>query len=826
MPNEYSNGAVKAKDKDNNYVRFRGGSDKDWEKIRRGLEQIGYLTEAVEHLKEYALAGGSIGGGGGGGGGSADVGDASNTRKGITYLTDDPNANKNAATGVTAMTPKGLQVAIADLQVDIKQQIDDAIEDLKNQIENGEITGPDTDPEPEPEPEPSEILPTLTVEGYPDNVPLIPTCTIKRPSSAPVVDFKRVSWGIYTSADAFVWSTTTTTETVIPPRFKLKAETSYILKGTYEWAAGGVSKTAELTFTTGAFYIDQPTMTVEGAPNNIPEAPTLTLSPFSGTDTYQETWWFILPAGTGGEAVWEAHEQGASVKVPLGKLIQGKRYLFGASYLGKKGAISIGLANANSSEDDRFLEYYIKQDSNNIGKPGDLGFGVGVAPNDVYESLGLKPLPGTKDPESFQYGLYEATAPDDSDDTHIQTYHAYLKYIPKCYHCFLSTDDETLMNDGQLQELEQYTGLTVAQMKEAQRRGGTAAIALAPASAFENEADANAHGFILNRGYYDDGKEKPGFFIANTLTSYFMSSDAAGNTEIQYYCGAPSFQFEPTYKYSDTQEQTLFKCSNGAPPKLFGISANVQGAIDLARKFTGLNCISLGMWQVICMLCFAAGLYAKDNTECAWYSVTRLAAPNGINTTGTTDDRDKTVTTSPAVGDASGTVWVNEPSYPKTTHNGRINGITNCNGWATEPVLGANGNWRMAPLSMKLADVVNGFDELTEESFDYSGGISVTEGKIEGHWGGGWPSIGRSSSHDAIWASAFAFPQGASSASGGATMFGNDSYVRTSYSSNIYVGGQWLAGRNSGIFCRMAGYSNGWEASGMPSCRIGGYPEV
>lgn len=809
MPNEYSNGAVKAKDKDNNYVRFRGGSDKDWEKIRRGLEQIGYLTEAVEHLKEYALAGGSIGGGGGGGG-SADVDDASNTRKGITYLTDDPNANKNAATGVTAVTPKALQTAI---------------DDLKEQIINGELTPPEPEPDPEPEPNPSEILPALTVEGYPDNVPLIPTCTIKRPSSAPVVDFKRVSWGIYTSADALVWSTTTTTETVIPPRFKLNAETSYILKGTYEWTAGGVSKTAELTFTTGAFYIDQPTMTVEGAPNDVPEAPTLTLSPFSGTDTYQETWWFIRPAATGGEAVWEAHEQGSSIKVPLGKLTPGKRYLFSARYWGKKGATSMGLANANSSEDDQYLEYTIKQDSNNIGKPGDPGFGVGVAPDDVYESLGLKPLPGTNDPESFQYGLYEATAPDDEDNTHIQTYHAYLKYIPKCYHCFLSTDDETLMSEEQLQELEQYTGLTVEQMKEAQRRGGVSAIAIAPASAFENEADANAHGFILNRGYYDDGKEKPGFFIANTLTSYFMSSDAAGNTEIQYYCGAPSFQFEPTYKYSDTQEQTLFKCSNGTPQKLFGISENAQGAIDLARKFTGLNCISLGMWQVICMLCFAAGLYAKDNTECAWYGVGFLAAPNGINTTGTTDDRDKTVTTSPAVGDSSGTVWVNESSYPKTTHNGRINGITNCNGWAAEPVLGANGNWRMAPLSMKLADVVNGFDELTEESFDYSGGISVTEGEIEGHWKNVLSSIGRSSSHDAIWASAFAFPQEASSVSS-APMFGHDLYNRTSYSSTIYVGGQYLASRNSGIFCRMTGYAIGWKDNGAMGCRIGGYPEV
>ena len=118
MPVSYTNGAIKVRDKDGNYVQMRGGSDSDWEKIRLALEELGYLKEDVQALKEYILAGGGTGGGG-----VVDVDDASNTRKGITYLTDDPNANKNAATGVTAVTPKALQAAIDDLKEQIISEI-------------------------------------------------------------------------------------------------------------------------------------------------------------------------------------------------------------------------------------------------------------------------------------------------------------------------------------------------------------------------------------------------------------------------------------------------------------------------------------------------------------------------------------------------------------------------------------------------------------------------------------------------------------------------------------------------------------------------------
>ena len=707
MPVSYTNGAIKVRDKDGNYVQFRGGSDDDWEKIRLALEELGYLKEDVQSLKEYILAGGGTGGGSG----VVDVDDASNTRKGITYLTDDPNANKNAATGVTAVTPKALQAAI---------------DKLKEQIISGEITPPEPEPEPEPEPDP------------------------------------------------------------------------------------------ELT-------INTPTVTVTGAPSNVPLTPTITVSAFSGTDTFKTTHWKVVKVSEARveETVWEASSATTSVTVPQGKLVRQTNYKFMARYEGVKGTFS-AWAETSATTLERIV------DPNDIGRPGEPNFGVGVAPEEVYESLGLKPLPGTEDPESFQYGLYEATAPNDEDDTHIQTYHAYLKYIPKCYHCFLSTDDETLMDEGQLQELEQYTGLTVAQMQEAQRRGGTSAIALAPASAFENEADANAHGFILNRGYYDDGKEKPGFFIANTLTSYFQSSDAAGNTEIQYYCGAPSFQFEPAYKYSETQEKGMSRLNGDTPQKLFGIHPGAQGAIDLAHKFTGCNCMSMGQWQVVCMIAYAAGLYCKDNTQCAWWANGYNACPNGINTGGSKDDRDATVTCSPTISGTAGTVWVPDGVYPKTTHNGRINGITNCNGWLYQIVLGADSSWRMASLSMRLALVANGFKELEHNPFtDISGQALV------GNWGASGGSsnfqqpIARTATHDAKWAAAFAFPVNSNNNTNASTQFGND-YVNRIQGCVIFVGGSWYSGANAGLFFRgnmgnIIQWTGGDAGGGV---RIGGYPEV
>lgn len=699
MAKVYDNAAVVAKDNDGNTATFRGGSKEDWEKISKGLQQIPNLNEAVLKLKECVENGLGT---------SVEVAGATDAQKGVVQLTDDPKANKDAATGVTAITPKAIQAAMTE----VKEEAADAEVELNDA--------------------------TASQKGV-----------------------------VLLTDDPKANKDAATGVTAITPK-AIQAAVSELQEQIAE-------------------------VDVE-----IPDASNAQKGITFLTDDYTAE----KDAATGVTAITPKAIQ-AAVEDLKGKIEAGQIII-------------------------------IKRPPS----PFDEGFGVGVAPTELYESLNLKPLAGTEDKSSFQYGLYEVSGPDDEDETYFQSYHAYLKYIPKFYHCLLSTDDATLMDESQLKKLIPYTGLTVAQMKQAQERAGTAAIALAPASVFENEADANAHGFILNRGYYDDGKEKPGFFIANTQTIYFANSVAgetpSGKSEIRYYHGAPEFNFVPPDATGSGWVQGIARRNGNSPLSKFGIAANFQGALDLGRKIPGLNCMSAGMWQVIRMICFAAGLYAKDNAECGWFRGDKengfyCAAPCGINNEGTSDVDITSITTSPAVSESTGTVWISDQAkYPYTTHNGRINGITNCNGWCYQPMVGTSGNTTVANISMKLADVVNAADALADK---------VQPGTVagSGQWGKGATiapisqPFSRDTEHTNNWYASFLAPilSSAQNPVTAQTIFGKDNYHLNSTPGWIMAAGYYWTGREySGVFSSQ--YEGGtWTAGNFfTSSRIGGYPEI
>ena len=935
MAKEFQNGAFKVTDNDGNRVVVKGFSDNDEAKIRDSVVQTGYNTEAIKKISNYINSGNikvndatdrvkgvsylsdvaaadkdAASGmtaatpkavytavaelktqiesgavtvpGAGSGSGSVSVETATDAVKGIAFLTDDISADKDAATGATALTPKGAQALKLTLDAidkvvngdpdaeppvpGISADLDEVLEDLygpkdpdsgehqggglmddlygpvgeDGQHQGGGIidkveqggggggSGPNI-------PQGTIDTPSITMQSVTD-VADGPVLTGSAFTSVPADStsydtLMLAEWKITTKAapDDIVWSENVAdgTTTVTVPKGILQTSTEYVASVRYRGVNFGYSEWGSVEFTTAAaFYtIDAPAVTVTGSPNKVPRSPTITASAFQGTDTFQGTNWKITTADGG--VVWETYTATTSVTVPQGKLVTATMYTFQAQYKGVNGTLS-EWGKTTATTMDSFVI------TGDVGKPGEAGFGVGIASDDEIDSLNLKPLAGTEDPTSFQYGLYETTAAEDKDESgtsnKYQTYHAYLKYFPKVYHCFLSTDDNTLMDDTGLKTLIPYTGLTLEQLKDAQKRGGTSAIALAPASAFENEAEANDHGFLLNRGFYDDGKEKSGFFLANTLTSYFKSSDQNNNNEIQYYCGMPSYGFEPSYRYTAKREQGMMRLDSVTPTKQFGINSTLQGAIDLARKFKGCNCMSIGQWQVVCMMAYAAGLYCKDNTQCAWWANGYNACPSGINTSGTKDDRDATVTCSPTISGTAGTVWVPDDVYPKTTHNGTVSGITNCNGWLYQVVLGTDFSWRMAPLSMKLADVATGFDELKTNAYSYIGGAGASV-----NWGAAGGSsnlkqpIARTATHDGNWAAAFAFPVNSNNNTNTTTQFGNDVANRGSSSRVLAVGGCWGDGASAGLFYRSVGYyySLGWSSSDdYCGFRVGGYPEL
>ena len=152
-------------------------------------------------------------------------------------------------------------------------------------------------------------------------------------------------WELTVSADDASGSANTLTRVTIP-RGTLAKGQAYILYARYTGVICGPSDWGAAHFTTAAAfqYILKPTLTVTGAPTNIPENPTLTLTPFevftagdSGEgDTHKATDWLVLDASTDA-TVWSSEGDTShltSVQVPKDILQEAKTYKFRARYQG------------------------------------------------------------------------------------------------------------------------------------------------------------------------------------------------------------------------------------------------------------------------------------------------------------------------------------------------------------------------------------------------------------------------------------------------------------------------------------------------------------
>ena len=675
--------------------------------------------------------------------------------------------------------------------------------------------------------------PTLTVEGQPSNVFSNPTLTGGAFSNTRDPDtHDKTDWLIVPTAGGEpVWKSLddmANRTSIKVPNNTLQTSTAYTAKVRYHGVKFGWSAYTENQFSTLAVFstVDTPTLTVQGTPNDVPKAPTLTLSNFSGTNaTHASTNWRIVKVQDSSE-VWTASNNSNTITVPEGKLEVSTDYKFQAQYVSTEGAVSAWAETLGRTAASFTL-------TDNIGSIANGTFGVGVAPQEVYESLGLSPLPGTEDPKSFQYGLYEIVLPEEvkqdssqNDGKVRRQCKAYLKYVPKFYFAFLTNyTTGQLMSEETLREYEKYSGVSLALLKQAQERSPNHAIVIAPGSAFTNEEEANSHGFILHRAFIDGGKEMPGFFIANSLLYYSASSNNLNtDTKYYYYFGAKELNYYE-YDLTESHVQGIVRLDGSIPPMRsdFGDSNNLGDAVTLCRKFNGFNLASIFMWSAISMLSFAAGLYCKDATECAWYKTSGWAGPRGNNNT--TADIDDSVVTFPAMSSTTGTPFPSDSGqYAKTTHNGTISGITNVNGWLWQPLLGTNGNYdKVMPESVVLADIT-------------SAGIELAEGEtFEMESNGAWGQ--QTNSKSTTW---FTQVSGAERAMCGvaplakehpvpvnerlSSLFGSDYFYRISSYAAPIVGGYWSDGASAGVFHRNY---DGW-ASAINSCgvRLGGYPKI
>lgn len=599
---------------------------------------------------------------------------------------------------------------------------------------------------------------------------------------------KATSWSIrLKTGRANVWESlnnTTNKTSIEVPKGTLQKTTAYVVTVIYHSTNFNDSSPAEQEFTTSNDFgtVQAPVITISGEPDKILETPRFSGGVFSCTrdpDTHESTEIKVIRAQDQ-STVWTHTATGAtSVTIPKGILTVSTQYKVKMRYKGAAYGWS-EWAEKDFTTAANFVRYFY------IGVPGTSTFGVGLASDEVLNSFtafNIQKLDNTDKPDNFQYGLYTIPV----------TGGCFLKCIPKFYFAYLQKDrDGTNLNDSELDALLPYVEVTKEQMKEAQRRSPYNAIVIAPADSFADRNEAQQHGFILPRGFIDGGKEKPCFFINNTL-----ATDAS--TEGQETAVAFGQPF-----YSQTTGE-LMRC-DGAAVGGWG-NKNYTNVGDAIGSGGYLNILSIFAWSAICLISLAQGQYATSTADCAWYDASlQTNYPKGINNTNVDVD-DPTVRINTSMSATSGSAFVDESVYAKTTHNGSINGITHVNGWLWQLTVGVSGfgdgNYILKE-SVALNDITSsnvGDKSLYDKvSFDIQNETS---------WGNPNKSSLFHETSGEKWALIGVYNDANGVSSTGTLEFGEDYHYRSTSYAISYVGSTWSNNKYSGIFCR--GHDGNWS---------------
>lgn len=439
--------------------------------------------------------------------------------------------------------------------------------------------------------------------------------------------------------------------------------------------------------------------------------------------------------------------------------------------------------------------------------------GIAIAPDEVAQAFcpGIQKHKDFSDKTKAGYGSYVANG-----NIGNTTWTADFKFIGKFYWTplFKGTGGEgNLLNDDELEALLPYVGVTVAQMKEAQRRAPRFCIVLAKTGAFANESEANAKGFILPAAFIDGGEEKSGFFISSSLTT----QDGTG---IQ-------FGLSWTDGATENANHQLWRLTSGDVPtgqahvvnEITGCFDGYKDAIYISQKASPkFQCESAYTVAALSLLSLACAQYATSTDECAWYDATGyMNFPKGINLN-SRDVNDNSVTIPKAMSGTTGSVFPTaQTSYCKTTHNGKIYGITHVNGWLERPFVGygyinAGGNYQLFDNSRyKISQITT--DNCETNTSMYS--------PITTSIGDAWseesdtPLFVDKSGQGRQLNCLFSHSSGNSS-----SLFGNDDHIRNVHTAGS-VGGSWGASQYAGIFAR---HASNWANSGRVfGFRVVGY---
>lgn len=528
-----------------------------------------------------------------------------------------------------------------------------------------------------------------------------------------------------------------------------------------------------VSFTTPNIFVQAPTITIAGTPNNIPKNPKITLSAFSvfnGTDTQDLSDYQVIKVSDG-TIVWESSNNTTDLlSITTGDLEISTQYKFRARQKGQVYGYSSWVETTATTA---------AVFTPTIGIQGTKGFGV--APTDQpFALLGLAEMTGTNDPTSDNYGNY------------IHTNGSIVCWLPKSYYRVGHPDSPRYATYGE--NALDFEGTDV----------------------FSNEAVANAAGYVLPRVFINAGKEQPGVFV----DKYMNSKD--GNTSSKSIFGGV-----PISLTSDTS----FTISNGMT-NCTGILAD---AVVLSRaRGARWNATSAFIYGYLALVSVAQAQAATSTADVAWYDPTGVKNyPKGCNNNALSDVDDTSVVyvTAGDSGNANKPKTGATVGFAKTTHNGSANGVADLNGGIWEVTIGitnfgssatattaiTNDTIYVLKHSTDIATLTGGWNGVTDVWGDAANlatkydvvssphPLGSSTGTV--YWGNGTNAVFQNEANGASRDICGFIPKNATATSAtGANIFGNDYFSKNNRQNMVSLAcGGWNDSAKAGVFAHEFG---------------------
>jgi hypothetical protein len=296
---------------------------------------------------------------------------------------------------------------------------------------------------------------------------------------------------------------------------------------------------------------------------------------------------------------------------------------------------------------------------NNIGAPGQQGFGVGIAPS---LPVNMAKLYGTEDPASDTYGNYQY-----SDGS-------VMVYVPAFFYKYGTGANGFALNVVDIKAF----------------------------SYFDSVATANAAGYALHRAFYNGGSIRAGFFVDKYLVSKNGSIASSLKNGIVLTSAIRG-------GLADSQFSAV------------GQANAFYGAIGVAKtRGAAFHVKTLFQNAALALLANAHGSASTSTTYNAWYSSGSTNFPKGNNNNALGDANDASIA---YVWDGNATYagcgkTGSANFFGKTTHNGQNCGVADLNGlvWEISPFgLTSNGtNYFLLNTAVDVATITSGITLATD----------------------------------------------------------------------------------------------------------------